>query len=129
MQKRKLGKSKCRPSGSAVGNELSLRPPGDTREMADLLHTAVDRGLTLPARSVDCSRHGFCVPWRCGDAPSATLTTTLLAANSLSIFHKGLDRSAEICIMIKHGANLLHTASRRDDRDSLDDSSPLAFCW
>src|ERR1700731_1021841 len=50
MQKRKLGKSNL--EGSAIGfgcqgMSFSYGPPKDKKEMTDLLHAAVERGITF----------------------------------------------------------------------------------
>jgi len=50
MQKRKLGKSNLEvsPLGlGCMGMSFSYGPPKDTKEMTDLLHAAVDRGITF----------------------------------------------------------------------------------
>ncbi len=50
MQKRKLGKSDLEVSAiglGCMGMSFSYGPPKDKREMTDLLHAAVDRGITF----------------------------------------------------------------------------------
>jgi aryl-alcohol dehydrogenase-like predicted oxidoreductase len=50
MQKRKLGKSDLEVSAiglGCMGMSFSYGPPKDTKEMTDLLHAAVDRGVTF----------------------------------------------------------------------------------
>src|SRR5258706_16371508 len=50
MQKRKLGKSNLEVSAiglGCMGMSFSYGPPKDKREMTDLLHAAVDRGITF----------------------------------------------------------------------------------
>jgi aryl-alcohol dehydrogenase-like predicted oxidoreductase len=50
MQKRKLGKSNLEVSAlglGCMGMSFSYGPPKDTKEMTDLLHAAVDRGITF----------------------------------------------------------------------------------
>ena len=50
MQKRKLGKSNLEVSAlglGCMGMSFSYGPPKDKKEMIDLLHTAVDRGITF----------------------------------------------------------------------------------
>jgi len=50
MQKRKLGKSKLEVSAiglGCMGMSFSYGPPKDKKEMTDLLHAAVDRGITF----------------------------------------------------------------------------------
>jgi aryl-alcohol dehydrogenase-like predicted oxidoreductase len=50
MQKRKLGKSNLEVSAiglGCMGMSFSYGPPKDTKEMTDLLHLAVDRGITF----------------------------------------------------------------------------------
>ncbi|HYL46103.1 MAG TPA: aldo/keto reductase [Candidatus Limnocylindrales bacterium] len=50
MQKRKLGKSELEVSAiglGCMGMSFSYGPPKDKKEMADLLHAAVDRGVTF----------------------------------------------------------------------------------
>jgi aryl-alcohol dehydrogenase-like predicted oxidoreductase len=50
MQKRKLGKSSLEVSAiglGCMGMSFSYGPPKDTKEMTDLLHAAVDRGITF----------------------------------------------------------------------------------
>ena len=50
MQKRKLGKSGLEVSAlglGCMGMSFSYGPPKDKKEMTDLLHTAVDRGITF----------------------------------------------------------------------------------
>ncbi|MFZ0807912.1 MAG: aldo/keto reductase [Candidatus Sulfotelmatobacter sp.] len=50
MQKRKLGKSNLEVSAlglGCMGMSFSYGPPKDKKEMSDLLHTAVDRGITF----------------------------------------------------------------------------------
>jgi aryl-alcohol dehydrogenase-like predicted oxidoreductase len=50
MQKRKLGKSNLEISAlglSCMGMSFSYGPPKDKKEMTDLLHAAVDRGVTF----------------------------------------------------------------------------------
>jgi aryl-alcohol dehydrogenase-like predicted oxidoreductase len=50
MQKRKLGKSNLEVSAiglGCMGMSFSYGPPKDKREMTDLLHGAVDRGITF----------------------------------------------------------------------------------
>jgi aryl-alcohol dehydrogenase-like predicted oxidoreductase len=50
MQKRKLGKSNLEVSSiglGCMGMSFSYGPPKDKREMTDLLHAAVDRGITF----------------------------------------------------------------------------------
>src|SRR5207245_5772826 len=49
MQKRKLGKSNLEVSAIGLGcmGSFSYGPPKDKKEMTDLLHTAVDRGITF----------------------------------------------------------------------------------
>src|SRR5437667_9690969 len=50
MQKRKLGKSNLEVSAiglGCMGMRFSYGPPKDQREMTDLLHAAVDRGITF----------------------------------------------------------------------------------
>jgi aryl-alcohol dehydrogenase-like predicted oxidoreductase len=50
MQKRKLGKSNLGVSAiglGCMGMSFSYGPPKDKKEMIDLLHAAVDRGVTL----------------------------------------------------------------------------------
>jgi aryl-alcohol dehydrogenase-like predicted oxidoreductase len=50
MQKRKLGKSNLEVSAlglGCMGMSFSYGPPKDKKEMADLLHAAVDRGITF----------------------------------------------------------------------------------
>ena len=50
MQKRKLGKSNLEVSAiglGCMGMSFSYGPPKDKKEMTDLLHTAVDRGITF----------------------------------------------------------------------------------
>jgi len=50
MQKRKLGKSNLEVSAlglGCMGMSFSYGPPKDKKEMIDLLHAAVDRGVTL----------------------------------------------------------------------------------
>ena len=50
MQKRKLGKSDLEVSAiglGCMGMSFSYGPPKDTKEMTDLLHAAVDRGITF----------------------------------------------------------------------------------
>ena len=50
MQKRKLGKSNLEVSAiglGCMGMSFSYGPPKDKRKMTDLLHAAVDRGITF----------------------------------------------------------------------------------
>jgi aryl-alcohol dehydrogenase-like predicted oxidoreductase len=50
MQKRKLGKSNLEVSAiglGCMGMSFSYGPPKDKKEMSDLLHAAVDRGITF----------------------------------------------------------------------------------
>ncbi len=50
MQKRKLGKSNLEVSAlglGCMGMSFSYGPPKDKREMSDLLHAAVERGITF----------------------------------------------------------------------------------
>jgi aryl-alcohol dehydrogenase-like predicted oxidoreductase len=50
MQKRKLGKSNLEVSAlgfGCMGMSFSYGPPKDKKEMADLVHAAVDRGITF----------------------------------------------------------------------------------
>ena len=50
MQKRKLGKSNLEVSAlglGCMGMSFSYGPPKDKKEMTDLLHTAVERGITF----------------------------------------------------------------------------------
>ncbi len=50
MQKRKLGKSNLEVSAiglGCMGMSFSYGPPKDKKEMIDLLHAAVDRGITF----------------------------------------------------------------------------------
>jgi aryl-alcohol dehydrogenase-like predicted oxidoreductase len=50
MQKRKLGKSNLEVSAlglGCMGMSFSYGPPKDKKQMTDLLHTAVDRGITF----------------------------------------------------------------------------------
>jgi aryl-alcohol dehydrogenase-like predicted oxidoreductase len=50
MQKRKLGKSNLEVSAlglGCMGMSFSYGPPKDNKEMTDLLHTAVERGITF----------------------------------------------------------------------------------
>src|SRR5260370_3050181 len=50
MEKRKLGKSNLEVSAiglSCMGMSFSYGPPKDKREMTDLLHAAMDRGITF----------------------------------------------------------------------------------
>src|SRR6195256_5016405 len=50
MQKRKLGKSNLEVSAiglGCMGMSFSYGPPKDKKEMTDLLHAAVDRGITF----------------------------------------------------------------------------------
>src|SRR5450755_1989642 len=50
MQKRKLGKSNLEVSAlglGCMGMSFSYRPPKDKKEMTDLLHAAVERGITF----------------------------------------------------------------------------------
>src|SRR6267142_1057713 len=50
MQKRKLGKSNLEVSAiglGCMGMSFSYGPPKDTKEMTDVLHAAVDRGITF----------------------------------------------------------------------------------
>src|SRR6266702_2953870 len=50
MQKRKLGKSNLEVSAvglGCMGMSFSYGPPKDRKEMTDLLHAAVDRGITF----------------------------------------------------------------------------------
>jgi aryl-alcohol dehydrogenase-like predicted oxidoreductase len=50
MQKRKLGKSNLEVSAmglGCMGMSFSYGPPKDKKEMTDLLHSAVDRGITF----------------------------------------------------------------------------------
>jgi aryl-alcohol dehydrogenase-like predicted oxidoreductase len=50
MQKRKLGKSNLEVSGlglGCMGMSFSYGPPKDKKEMTDLLHAAVERGITF----------------------------------------------------------------------------------
>jgi aryl-alcohol dehydrogenase-like predicted oxidoreductase len=50
MQKRKLGKSNLEVSAiglGCMGMSFSYGPPKDTKEMTDLFHAAVDRGITF----------------------------------------------------------------------------------
>jgi aryl-alcohol dehydrogenase-like predicted oxidoreductase len=50
MQKRRLGKSNLEVSAiglGCMGMSFSYGPPKDTKEMTDLLHAAVDRGITF----------------------------------------------------------------------------------
>jgi aryl-alcohol dehydrogenase-like predicted oxidoreductase len=50
MQKRKLGKSNLEISAlglGCMGMSFSYGPPKDKKEMTDLLHAAVDRGVTF----------------------------------------------------------------------------------
>ena len=50
MQKRKLGKSELEVSAlglGCMGMSFSYGPPKDKKEMTDLLHAAVDRGITF----------------------------------------------------------------------------------
>ena len=50
MQKRKLGKSNLEVSAiglGCMGMSFSYGPPKDKREMTDLLHAVVDRGITF----------------------------------------------------------------------------------
>jgi aryl-alcohol dehydrogenase-like predicted oxidoreductase len=50
MQKRKLGKSNLEVSAlglGCMGMSFSYGPPKDKKEMTDLLHAAVDRGMTF----------------------------------------------------------------------------------
>ncbi|MGC1167594.1 MAG: aldo/keto reductase, partial [Candidatus Acidiferrales bacterium] len=50
MQKRKLGKSNLEVSAlgfGCMGMSFSYGPPKDKMEMTQLLHTAVDRGITF----------------------------------------------------------------------------------
>jgi aryl-alcohol dehydrogenase-like predicted oxidoreductase len=61
MQKRKLGKSNLEVSTiglGCMGMSFSYGPPKDKKEMTDLLHAAVERGVTFfdTADSPGCSR-------------------------------------------------------------------------
>ncbi len=50
MQKRRLGKSSLEVSAlglGCMGMSFSYGPPKDKREMTDLLHAAVDRGVNF----------------------------------------------------------------------------------
>ena len=50
MQKRKLGKSNLEVSALGLGcggMSFSYGPPKDKKEMTDLLHAAVERGITF----------------------------------------------------------------------------------
>src|SRR5438067_11085869 len=50
MEKRKLGKSNLEVSAiglGCMGMSFSYGPPKDKKEMTDLLHAAVDRGITF----------------------------------------------------------------------------------
>jgi aryl-alcohol dehydrogenase-like predicted oxidoreductase len=50
MQKRKLGKSNLEVSAlglGCMGMSFSYGPPKDKKEMTDLLHAAVGRGITF----------------------------------------------------------------------------------
>src|SRR6202007_894660 len=50
MQKRKLGKSNLEVSAiglGCMGMSFSYGPPKDKKEMTELLHAAVDRGVTF----------------------------------------------------------------------------------
>src|SRR3954465_9787473 len=50
MQKRRLGKSNLEVSAiglGCMGMSFSYGPAKDTKEMTDLLHAAVDRGITF----------------------------------------------------------------------------------
>ena len=50
MQKRKLGSSNLEVSAiglGCMGMSFSYGPPKDKKEMTDLLHAAVDRGITF----------------------------------------------------------------------------------
>src|SRR3984957_2100024 len=50
MQKRKLGKSNLEVSElglGCMGMSFGYGPPKDNKEMIDLLHAAVDRGITF----------------------------------------------------------------------------------
>src|SRR6202035_1168091 len=50
MQKRKLGKSNLEVSAlglGCMGMSFSYGPPKDKKEMTDLLHAALDRGITF----------------------------------------------------------------------------------
>src|SRR5277367_3483281 len=50
MQKRKLGKSTLEVSAlglGCMGMSFSYGPPKDKKEMTDLLHAAVERGITF----------------------------------------------------------------------------------
>ena len=50
MQKRKLGNSNLEVSAiglGCMGMSFSYGPPKDKKEMTDLLHAAVDRGITF----------------------------------------------------------------------------------
>src|SRR5947207_15437471 len=50
MRKRKLGKSNLEVSAiglGCMGMSFSYGPPKDKKEMSDLLHAAVDRGVTF----------------------------------------------------------------------------------
>jgi len=50
MQKRKLGKSNLEVSAiglGCMGMSFSYGPPKDKKEMTELLHAAVDRGITF----------------------------------------------------------------------------------
>jgi aryl-alcohol dehydrogenase-like predicted oxidoreductase len=50
MQKRKLGKSNLEVSSiglGCMGMSFSYGPPKDKKEMTELLHAAVDRGVTF----------------------------------------------------------------------------------
>ena len=50
MQKRKLGNSNLEVSAlglGCMGMSFSYGPPKDTKEMTELLHAAVDRGITF----------------------------------------------------------------------------------
>ena len=50
MKKRKLGKSGLEVSAlglGCMGMSFSYGPPKDKKEMTDLLHAAVDRGITF----------------------------------------------------------------------------------
>src|SRR5487761_82999 len=50
MQKRKLGKSNLQVSAiglGCMGMSFSYGPPKDKKEMSDLLHAAVERGITF----------------------------------------------------------------------------------
>jgi len=50
MRKRKLGKSNLEVSAiglGCMGMSFSYGPPKDKKEMTDLLHAAVERGITF----------------------------------------------------------------------------------